>query len=388
MTVPPWLSLLIIGIGTATVPLDTTVNLAFPHIVAAFGIEVADIKWVVICYVGVHASLMLTCGRLGDVFGHRKIFLIGCLWSAGAFVACTLAPDFTWLLVARLLQGAGAAMVMSVGPALATASYPPAARSWVLGLYTMVFGLGAVIGPPLAGVLVARWGWSAVYAFRIPLAVLGFTLAWLLPVDAVAPVASARRGIGASVMALRHPLVEAVVVNVAGFSALFLGPFLLVRIGLTSPQWSGLVLAMSPLGMVIAAPAAGWLTARLGGERLIHAGLLIAAAGLAMMGIESFGLAGLMLGMLLLGVGQGAFQVANTDQVVAALPPEDRGVAGSLALITRTIGLMIGANVLMSLTQAIGGGNTPEAGVRGTYLVAGLGVLVLWGIRARKGFFF
>ena len=72
------------------VPLDTTVNLAFPHIVAAFGISVPEIKWVVICYVGVHASLMLICGRLGDLFGYRRVFLAGCAWSAMAFVMCTL----------------------------------------------------------------------------------------------------------------------------------------------------------------------------------------------------------------------------------------------------------------------------------------------------------
>ena len=429
MTLRPWTRLLIIGLGTLLVPLDTTVNLAFPSIVAAFGIAVPQIKWVVICYVGVHASLMLICGRLGDLFGYRRVFLAGCAWSAAAFVMCAMAPSYGWLLAGRAMQGVGAALVLSVGPALATGAFPPEARSRVLGYYTMIFGIGAALGPPLAGLLVARWGWSAVYAFRIPLALVSFALAWALPANrpGTAPrfdllggglmvVATAALLVGldqlrdlsiwilpalalavlacwgfihverrqaAPLIALRHfadprlgrALIEAVGVNIAGFSILLLAPFLLTRMADLSPAATGLLLAASPLGMVLAALVAERIAARTGMMRLTRIGLGITAMGLAILAGATLSLPGLAAGMLIQGFGQGLFQVANFDQVTGSLPPQDRGVAGSLALLTRTFGLMLGATLLMLLMQTLAGGTAPGqiiAGIGGTYAAAAL----------------
>ena len=116
--------MLVIGLGTLIVPLDRAVNIAFPDITTDFSIAISDIQWVVLSYVLTYAALMLVFGKLGDMFGHRRIFLIGLALSAVAFIACALAPAFHWLLLARLLQGIGAALVLSCGPALATALFP------------------------------------------------------------------------------------------------------------------------------------------------------------------------------------------------------------------------------------------------------------------------
>jgi len=442
MTLRPWTRLLIIGLGTLLVPLDTTVNLAFPSIVAAFGIAVPQIKWVVICYVGVHASLMLICGRLGDLFGYRRVFLAGCAWSAAAFAMCALAPSYGWLLAGRGMQGVGAALVLSVGPALATGAFPPEARSRVLGYYTMIFGIGAALGPPLAGLLVARWGWSAVYAFRIPLALVSFALAWALPANrpgsaprfdllggglmvvataallvgldqlrdlsiwilpalALAVLASwgfihVERRQAAPLIALQHfadprlgrALIEAVGVNIAGFSILLLAPFLLTRMADLSPAATGLLLAASPMGMVLAALVAERIAARTGMMRLTRIGLGITAMGLAILAGATLSLPGLAAGMLIQGFGQGLFQVANFDQVTGSLPPQDRGVAGSLALLTRTFGLMLGATLLMLLMQTLAGGTAPDqiiAGIGGTYAAAALIPALLLLIRRPPG---
>lgn len=397
-----------IGLGTLLVPLDTTVNVAFPHIVARFGIAIPAIKWVVICYVGVHASLMLVCGRLGDLFGYRRIFLIGCAWSAGAFVLCATAQSYAWLLASRALQGVGAALVLSVGAALATAAYAPEARARVLGLYTMMFAIGAALGPPLAGVLIARWGWSAVYAFRVPLALAGFALAWLLPpgrpsgqarfdvLGGVLMVAATGflllgldeiQAMGALLLpylalaalagwgfirvqrrradpliALRHfanpglslALATATALNLVTFAILLLGPFLLARAASLTPMQSGAMLAASPLGMMLAAPLAGRLAATIGTRRLGRVGLAVTTLGLGALGLVAapLDLALVAGAMFIQGIGQGLFQVANFDVVTSALPAADRGVAGSLALLTRTLGLMLGATLLMLASAA------------------------------------
>ena len=81
-----------IGLGTATAQLDTSVNIAFPSITRGFDLAIADIQWVVICYVLTHAGLMLACGRIGDMWGHARVFRAGLIWSVAAFLLCAAAP--------------------------------------------------------------------------------------------------------------------------------------------------------------------------------------------------------------------------------------------------------------------------------------------------------
>src|SRR5439155_10053893 len=140
--VPPhrnrWLSPLIVSLGVAAGPLDTAVNIAFPAITAAFAIPVTTMQWVVICYVLTYASLLLGCGRLGDVIGHKRVLLFGLVWSALSLYLCGWAPTFGWFLFFRSLQGIGTALVLSCAPALVTSASPEAERGAVLGVYTML----------------------------------------------------------------------------------------------------------------------------------------------------------------------------------------------------------------------------------------------------------
>src|SRR6266702_914354 len=113
MTFGQWLRVLLVGLGTSVVPLDSAVNIAFPDITGSFGLPIQMIQWVVICYVLTHASLMLAFGRVGDVFGHARVFRAGLLWNGAAFLCCGAAPSFGWLMFCRFLQGIGAALILS-----------------------------------------------------------------------------------------------------------------------------------------------------------------------------------------------------------------------------------------------------------------------------------
>jgi MFS family permease len=106
----------LVGLGTSVVPLDSAVNIAFPDITASFGLPIQMIQWVVICYVLTHASLMLAFGRIGDIFGHARVFRAGLLWNGAAFLCCTAAPK---RLAALLPVSAriGAALILSCAPA-------------------------------------------------------------------------------------------------------------------------------------------------------------------------------------------------------------------------------------------------------------------------------
>jgi EmrB/QacA subfamily drug resistance transporter len=455
----PLSRVLVVCLGTLVVPLDSMVNLDFPSIIHRFDLGIPDIQWLVISYTLTHASLLLVFGRIGDMIGHRRIFLIGTAWSGVAFVLCGAAPSYGWLLFARCLQGVGAGLVLSCGAALVTGFVAEARRARVLGLYTMMFGLGSALGPLIAGVIVSRWGWSAVFWARAPIALASCALGFVLPSTPSSQAAGRERfdAIGAALLVLtistllltlnqlRAPEVAAVfavvtlggmwgfvrqerrvarpiidlrlfrisgfaavnlghaLMNLAGFAIMLLMPFYLDRVAGLPALSLGLVLATSPLGLVLAAPIAGRLAGRLNPRRLTVAGALFAAVGLGLIagfagqvGVGRGGVGVLALAMVLQGFGQGLFQVAYFDIVTGTIPRQDRGVAGSLGMLTRTGGVVLGATLLMLAFQtlrgvaAAQGGSDAVAflfGFRGVFaLAAGLSalVLVMLGVRVRR----
>ncbi len=413
-----------IGLGTLVVPFDSSVNVAFPHIIRGFDLPIPAIQWVVIAYTLTYAALTLVFGRAGDILGYRLVFQIGNCVGAAGFLACAAAPSYGWLLAARVLQGVGAALALSCGPALATGLYPEAQRTRVIGMYTMMFGIGAALGPLLAGELVQAFGWRAVFWFRAPIALLAFLLTWaLIPASTMAAAPGAVPGadrrfdaIGAGLLVLaisllllslnqlrgaaHAPFVIAAILtavttwafirrelttpapilnlrffrdpdfalviasqallNLAGFSIMLLVPFYLDRFGALSVPMGGLVLASSPAGIILAGPMAARFTRRLKPRQL-------ALAGAACMAIAqiAIGTAGdpahiplLVVTMALQGFGLGLFQVACFDISIATIPAADRGVAGGLVMMTRTVGVVTGATLLMLVFQTLRGAAT------------------------------
>ena len=416
-----------ICLATLAMPLDSSVNVAFPDIVNSFHLPISDIQWVVISYTLTYAALMLVAGRAGDLFGHRPIFLVGCAASAIAFLFCTIAPTYGWLLAARVLQGVAAALSLSCGPALITALYPEDQRTRVLGVYTLMFGVGGALGPLLGGPLVQAWGWPAVYAFRIPIALVALAMGVVLPTGLRRPGGSFDvtgatllvTAIAALLLALNqlqhaenllalvalfalfvvlgaafivqqrrslHPVVDlkyfrsadfnllnigSMILNLGAFAIWLFVPFYLDRIAKLPLGAIGLVLALAPVGTAIAAPIAGRFAAAMNARRLAVAGAVAVATGSLMIGIDVGGVTLLAFAALLQGLGLGLYQVAYFDIATATLPVADRGVAGSLVMMTRTLGIVIGATVLtlvfqrLSTDAAAGGADAASAFVSG-----------------------
>ena len=409
----PRLTLLVVALGISAGPLDTSVNIAFPAITAAFGNDVAAIQWVIICNVLTYASLMPGLGRLADIVGHKRVFVIGLLWSAAALVLCGLATTFGGLLAARVLQGAGIAFLLSCGPALATLSFPERDRSRVLGWYTTGFAAALMLGPVIGGTLVDLWGWPAVFWFRVPLVLLAAALVVVLvrdpglatpgePFDLrgavglgavlAATLLALNQGhrfgwaallvaAGVALMGLwfvrhelrtAHPVIDVrlfrippfaaanaahVLMNAGAFMIYLLTPYYLVQVMGVGTAVAGLFLAVSPLGMIAASPVAGHLLRFTGSLRLGIAGLALlggALAGIAALPVEAGG-AALVVVLLAHGCGQGFFQVANIDFVMGSIPRSRQGVAGSLNMVTRTVGVVSVASTGTLLFAALGG---------------------------------
>jgi MFS family permease len=411
--------LLMIGLGISVVPLDTAVNIAFPDITGHFGLPIPMIQWVVICYVLTHAGLMLAFGRVGDMWGHARVFRAGLIWNVAAFLLCAAAPSFAWLLFFRFLQGIGAGLILSCAPALVTSLYPEARRSHALGVFTLMYALGSAVGPLIGGALVARWGWPAVFWFRAPIALVSLLFLRGLPAGAgngrderfdIAGALLLALGLASLLLAINaaprlregdylalallpaavaslaafiawegraaQPIIRVelfrntgfAIVNLAScltylvtFSVMLIGPFFIkpIIIARYGNHWggfaAGVVLGAGFIAMSLASPLAASLVARFGAARIAPAGGLMIGLGLFLVGNwqpQTPALA--MVSVLALqGVGTGFFQVAYMELVMAASPVAHRGVAGSLSMLTRTIGVVIAAAGLTLAFQTI-----------------------------------
>jgi MFS family permease len=406
-----WLVHATIALGASLAPLDSAVNVGFPAITAAFAQPVENIRWVVIVYVLTYASLLLGFGRLADLFGHRRVFLAGIAWCLGALTLCSLAADFQTLLAARVAQGVGSALVLATGPALVTLSLPPEQRTRGVGVYTFAFAAAATLGPIAGGALVQLFGWSAVFWFRIPVALVALVMTLALvpaaprgaggarldPVTGLALAAGLAAlllafaqgghfgwssaltlGLAAGGIALlalfvrrqRDPERQVidlalfrgrafavanachVLLNAAIFMVMLFVPFYLTR---SYGDSGGMLLALAPLGYALGAPIATRVLARHAPDTVAIGGLALSALALAAIALwpERAAPAWIAAVLLAQGIGYGLFQVVVMDRVMGTLSRAHQGVAGSLNMVTRTVGVVLGASAGSALFTAL-----------------------------------
>jgi MFS family permease len=369
-------ALAIVLAGCLVAPLDSAVNAAFPAITAAFSLELAAIRWIVISYLVAFTSCVIVAGRLGDLFGYRRVFGGGLLVSAAALLACGLAPSYAWLLAARVAQGVGIALVVGAGPALALSIFRESARTRILGRFGAAFAIGLAAGPALGGVLVDAFGWQAVFLARVPLALGAWLLLRGVPATRPAGARAARPRFRLALFrsaAFLLPNLAAVAVHFAGFLVFLLGPYFFVRALGLSAQQAGLLLALGPGGAAIGSALAGPAASRWGVRRVALAGMLLDFAGVAIASTwdGATRVAAIGLWLAFQGLGIGLFQVAYTDIVVASLPSVERGVASSLTNFTRTLGVVGCAALGSALFGAgearalAGGASAAQAFLRG-----------------------
>jgi EmrB/QacA subfamily drug resistance transporter len=161
------------AVASLMVVLDAlVVSTALTSIQADLGASIEELEWTVNAYVLSFAVLLMTGAALGDRYGRRTVFAIGLGLFAAASVACALAPEIGWLVAARVLQGAGAALVMPLALALLSAAFPPKLRPKALGIFAGVSGLAVALGPLLGGAVVEGISWPWIFWLNVPIALL------------------------------------------------------------------------------------------------------------------------------------------------------------------------------------------------------------------------
>jgi EmrB/QacA subfamily drug resistance transporter len=410
-----WWVLIAVGVGTLMAALDgSVVNTALPVITSQFHSELAVTSWIVTIYLLSLSGLLLNFGRLGDLYGHKRVYVGGYVIFVLGSILCGQAPSIGFLIAARAFQAVGAAMLASNGPAILTASFPGAQRGQALGMSATMTYLGLSLGPTIGGFLTTLWGWRSIFYINVPVGLLALGLSWfMIPgaekhktserfdpagaltffVGLVGLLLALNRGrdwgwgsaptlgilaaallilAGFVVLELRrqHPMLDLSLFKVWLFSAsaasavlnyvclygiTLLIPFYLIQQRALPPDRAGLLLSAQPLVMAVMAPLSGTLSDKFGSRLLSTAGMLILA--LALVGLSTLGAATptwrIILNLACVGLGVGIFTSPNNNALMGAAPRHRQGVAAGVLATARSVGMALGVGINSALFTSV-----------------------------------
>ncbi len=433
-----WWVLLAIGVGTFMSALDgSVVNTILPVINDAFHSHVATVEWVVTIYLLVVSGLLLSFGRLGDLRGHKSVYVSGFV----IFVLGSALSGLAWsaevLIAFRAGQALGAAMLLANSPAILTGNFPAAQRGQALGLQATMTYLGLTVGPSLGGWLTSLYSWRAVFYINVPVGLLALLLSLrFIPRDAVAEhterfdLAGAitfMAGLVALLMALNQgyewgwtsPVILAllaVAVVILGvflmierrvaspmldlslfqrrlfsaatgsavfnyvclYTVLFLLPFYLIQGRGLDPAQAGLLLTAQPLIMAVAAPISGTLSDRMGSRLLSTLGMAILALGLFLLsriGLQS-PLAQVAASLAVVGLGTGVFIAPNTSALMGSAPRHRQGIASGILATARNVGMVLGVGLAGAIFTTVQSQGQPGGATESLIAAVKAGFLV------------
>ncbi len=412
--------LTVLVIGTFLAPLDSSiVNIALPSIASDFGVGLSTVSWITSAYLLTTAALLLSMGRLGDVWGLRRLYVAGLLIFGAGSLACAMSGSIEILILSRVVQAVGASMMFAAGPALVTRAFPSNRRGWALGYISLAVSAGLTTGPALGGFLVGQFGWPSIFLINVPLTIGVAALSWrLLPhectdgevfdvpgaimtavslllflwglssaeaygflsVQVILPVALSFAVVGVFIWWERraaHPVVDLRLFDSPGFSAgvaaatlaylalfavTFTMPFWLLRVAGVDSHVAGLLLMTTPITMAVFAPVAGRASDRMGSRGLATVGITVLSAGL--LWLSFLGTGGSLLfagvGLLLVGAGMAVFQTPNTSAILRATPRERAGVGSAFVAEARNVGMAVGVALTAAIVGvALGGEGLP-----------------------------
>ncbi|MFJ1967191.1 MFS transporter [Streptomyces sp. NPDC087903] len=396
-TTTGWIPLAVLATAQFLVVLSTSiVNVALPQIRAGLDLSDTGQAWTVNAYVLVFGALLLPGGRAGDVYGLRRVFLLGISLFALSCLGAALAPTASVLIACRAVQGIGAALLAPTALALVLTLYPESERrGTTLGVWGAVSGAGGAAGVLLSGLLTSLFGWRAVFVVMLPLALAVLVATWLL-VGADRPHGGSLDAPGAvtvaaGLVALTYGLSGPWPLAVIGLALLGLfvvlqrravDPLLPARMrvvagpnvlmALLGAVWLGLfyflplyqqrTLGYSPLEagltqlpLALLITLSSWVTGRVSGRPVLPVGLLVLAAGLAWLSrtpADGTFPVDLLGPTLLIGIGLGVAFVRLTAMSATGVPAADSGLAGGLVNATRQIGGAIGLSFLTLLPSS------------------------------------
>ena len=351
----------VIGLGVSLVPLDFSVNVAFPAITNAFSLPTQSIRWIPFSYVLTYGLLVIGFGALGDRLGHLRIFRAGLVLAIFALSMCAIAPNYHLLIAARILQGISAAILLSCAPAIVTFLFAESKRTKALSIYGSMTAVAGVIAPLIGGFVIAWVDWPGVFWFRVPIAILSLLLLQILIIKEKIPAPDRSLSISASDQPTFQLMFQkfkkdhrflgvnalSAVIQFSSFSLPLLIPYYLTNIERWEIEKIGFLLSTWALGTLVGSWSVDQLTRKLSTHFIAYIGAWLSAISLLIIALWSThaNLDIIYLAVIIQGFGLGLFQVAYSDFVIKSLPLKARGIAGGITVMTRTVGVAIGSLV-------------------------------------------
>ena len=392
--------------------MDTSlVSVGLPRIASFLGTSVAVISWVMVAYLLANASLQIVVGRLADLAAPGRLFAAGVISFAAASGLAGLSPNFPVLIVFRVLQGVGAALMLGVAPKLISLAFPEGERGFALGMFSAGFATGVTLGAPLGGLLLTFLSWRALFfvnpflglvvltlghrslrTFRTPktwewrtldpwgaviltgtlalfiLTLTGIRDQGLVEVRNVLGLTMAGCGLALLIFTERrqlNPLLHRDLWHSRSFllgsfgvllafacvmGSFFLLPFFLVQVYGYPPAQVGLMLAVLSLSNAFLSFLGGCLADRLGNIRILRLGLTCIWGGLFALGAATpqTSTLSLALRLALTGMGLGLFSAPNLNEILRGAPPDLMGLAASTNAVLKNLGALLGVIVLVA----------------------------------------
>jgi len=394
---------------------NTVVNVALPSIQRSLHASTSSLEWTVNAYTLSFAVLLVTGGRLGDLFGRRRVFLFGVVTFAVASAAIGFSPNDTWLVAGRAVQGVGAAFMMPATLSIISNAFPPHERGKAIGTWAGVSAMALAIGPVVGGFLVESVSWQSIFFLNVPVAILAVAVTLFATHESrdetavrsvdIPGVATITVGLSALVIALvegnswhwgsarvigllvvavaglvgfavaeRHvaaPMVDfsffrsrsffgastvAFIVSFAMLAMFFFLALYLQNILHYSPLEAGVRFLPSTAMIIVLGPIAGRLADRVGPKPLMTGGLVLVSAALfweSRLGINSSYLF-LLPGFVLLGLGMGFVMSPMSTAAMNAVHQTKAGVASGILNMSRMVGGTFGVAVLGALIATLG----------------------------------
>ena len=412
------------------------VSTALTAIGRELGASIEALEWTVNAYTLSFAAFLLTAAVLGDRFGRRRLFAAGLVLFVAASATCALASNIGWLIAARAVQGAGAAIVMPLALAQISAAFPPERRGWALGIYASTAGLSTVLGPIVGGVVTEGLAWQWIFWLNLPIGLVTAALAiarlretygakeamdlpglllatasacglvWGLVHASAAgwgsvEILSSLTGGALSVLLLvawelrtAHPMIPMRFFKLRAFAAgnaamfflnaafmsaiFFMAQFQQVALG-ADPLTAGLRMLPWGVAVILGARGAIGLAKRFGDASAVALGLASQAAGLAWIALiadPGMAYAGMILPMVLTGAG---FAVAVTNAqkaIVGAVAMPDIGKASGTLSTIRQLGGAFGVALTVAVFARAGSHGTPMAFSQGFAAANGVAAML------------
>jgi len=391
---------LIISILTSFITpfMGSAINLALPAIAKEFNIDAVILTWIPTAYLLASAVCLVPFGRLADLHGRKKIFGLGMMAFTLSSFLCAVASSALQLILFRILQGIGSAMIFATGLAILTSAFPSQERGKVLGISVAAVYTGLSLGPVLGGLLTQHFAWRSVFLSAIPFGVVilflvlwGLKQEWaeargeafdlagsilygagltgfiggvsLLPsTESLALIAAGAVALWGFVkweMRTKSPVfpvdlftanrvfalssLAAFINYSATFAITFLLSLYLQHIKGLPPREAGLILIFQPIVMAACSPAAGWLSDKIEPRIVATAGMVLTTMGLvpfAFLSQES-SFPFLIAGLIILGIGFGLFSSPNMNAVMGSVDKRFYGLASGAVGTMRLLGMMI-----------------------------------------------